>query len=345
MRRPLWPSSGSPKSCPHRPSERYPTRNGARLGNSDTNQPLAGLYGGELTISVKKPNPSLLLVQETFTIACGSDNVLLVYSNAGGSWKRVLLWQSKPYTSIGEAFGDTYETLLLGPEHNGHPLLLVLHGTPWCTSVMSGFSMDVLELGGPPNSVPFWHGEHGFRLDSEPPLSVRATTDGFEVRASVSTSGERVTRKGFPYAVVSRKGVMRYAVTSGGIHRVEPIAMNAHDSVEEWLEMPRTEAAGFTDQPAGSLTWTMFDDFTYENKQWDAVRPLPGVVAVRACKDDPTHFQAGVTSELFDPAAKGSKPGPAYFVQLRHVPNGYRIHAVTATQDANCTGHDLMSLP
>lgn len=84
-----------------------------KLGEDNSKQPVAGLYGGELTISVSQPKSSLLLVQESFNIACGNDNVLLAYENATGAWKRILWWESKPYGQISGAFGDSYETLLL----------------------------------------------------------------------------------------------------------------------------------------------------------------------------------------------------------------------------------------
>ena len=195
--------------------------------------------------------------------------------------------------------------------------------------------MDVFELSTLLRSDPFWHGNHGYRrLDLDPPLTLRATNDGFEVRTSVGASGgDRI----------SRISVMRYAVAGDAIHRVEPIAMNAHDSVEEWLEMPHKEAADFTDEPAGSLTWAMFQDFTYENKPKDAVVALASVGAVRACKDKPAIFQAEVTSNIYEPNAKESKPGSSYFIQLRQVPNGYRIHTVTRTKDPACNSPDLMS--
>ncbi len=305
-----------------------------KIGDQSSKRPIAGLYGGRLTLSVKQPKPSLLLVQESFDIACGTDTVLLAYRNTSGAWKRTLLWESKPYDQISGAFGDVYETLLLKPEHDGHPLVLVLHGTPWCTSTMSAFSMDVLELGASTARAPLlWHGEHGYRrLDEDPPLTLRPTADGFEVRTSVSGGGDNV----------SRKGVMRYAVTANSVRRVEPLAVNGRDSVVEWLELPRKEAAEFVDGPAGSLSWQMFQDFTYEGKRNGASVPYPSVGAVRACKDSKSHFQAEVTSELFDSSLKGSRPGPAYFVQLREVANGYRIHAVTHAADGSCTGPDLM---
>ncbi len=304
-----------------------------KMGEENSKQPIAGLYGGELTISVKQPNPSLLLVQESFNIACGNDNVLLVYGRESGVWTRILLWQSKPYDSISDAFGDTYETLLLGREHNGHPLLLVLHGTPWCTSTMSGFAMDVIELGDPSHATPLWHGEHGYRrADLDPPLRLRSTVDGFEIRTSVSAGGDRV----------AHKGVMRYAVTADGVHRVEPLAMNGMESVEEWLQLPRAEAAEFADELPGSLTWKMFESFTYEGKPKGTIMPYPGFGPVRACNDASTHFQVEVTSEIFD-HSEASRPGPTYFVQIREVPNGYRIHAVTDMRDSSCNGADIMA--
>jgi hypothetical protein len=305
-----------------------------KMGEENSKQPIAGLYGGELTLAVSQPKPFLVLVRESFDIACGNDNILLAYSNASGAWKRILLWESKPYDQVSGAFGDTYETLLLKPEHDNHPLLLVLHGTPWCSSTMSGFDMDVLELGPAAMANPLWHGEHGYRrLDLDPPLTLRPTAGGFEVRTSVSGGGDNV----------SRKGIMRYSVTDSGVHRVEPLAMNGRDSVVEWLELPREEAAAFADESASSLTWHMFQDFTYEGKGENATVPYPSFGAVRACKDSSTHFQVEVTSQIFDSSAKGSRPGPAYFVQLQEVPNGYRIHSVTHSSESSCTGPDLMA--
>ncbi len=305
-----------------------------KIGEAYSNVPFAGLYGGELTLSVSQPKPALMLVQESFGIACGDDNVLLAYSNATGAWKRILLWKSGPYDQISGAFGDTFETVLLKPEHDNHPLLLVLHGMPWCSSTMSDFSMDVLELGSTATAKLLWHGNHDYRrFDLDPPLTARSTPDGFEVRTSVSGGGD----------TVSRKGVMRYSVTAAGVHRVEPLAMNGRDSVVEWLDLPRKEAAAFADEPAGSPTWQMYQDFTYEGKSDVLTIPYPSFGAVRACKDSSAHFQVEVTSQIFGSSASDNRPGPAYFVQLKQVFNGYRIHSVTHSAESSCTGPDLMA--
>jgi hypothetical protein len=306
------------------------------LGADDAKQPISGLYGGELTLSVSRPQSSLMIVQESFDIACGDDTVLLAYSNSSGIWRRVLLWVSQPYRQVSGAFGDVYQTLLLRPVYANHPLLLVVHGTPWCTSTVSSFAMDVLKVGEPSSAMLLWHRAHEYRrADLDPPLTVKPTTNGFEVRASVSGTGDGDH--------ISRKGVMRYAVTGNGVRRVEPLAINGRDSVVEWLALPRIEAAAFADGPAASLTWQMFQTFTYEGRHNSATIPYPTVGAVRACKDSTMHFQADVTSQVFDTSPQGSHPGPAYFVQLRKVSNGYRIHSVTQVRDTRCSGPNLMA--
>lgn len=320
------------------PAERVGTRTDAEwtaLGNRNDNTPMDGMYGGGLHLAVTSPRPGLVLVEERFDIECGADTLLLVYGNEAGHWKRMLRWDSGKYAQVSGAFGDTYETRILKPTRNGHPLLLVLHGTPWCTSTMSSFAMDVFDLGIPGNK-PMWHGAHGYRrADLEPPLTLKTTADGFEVRTSVSVFGD----------AIARKGIMRYAVTTDAIHRVQPLASNALGMLEEWLEMPREEASEFADDAAGSLTWKLYDTLTWRDvasaqidTHWTA-----NYGPVRACNDSARHFQA----EMATSRGYGAKEerGTTYYVQMKEVPNGYRIHAVTLKPDATCTGPNLMARP
>lgn len=319
------------------PAERVGTHTNAELvaaANGDDSKPIAGMYGGGLHVAVTQPRPDLLLVTESFNIACGEDTLLLVYRTDAGHWRRILRWDSGQYDQISGAFGDAYETRILTPTLHGHPLLLVLHGTPWCTSVLSSFKMDLFELG-PTEGRPVWHGSHGYRRDDDPALTLRTTADGFEVRTPVQSylRDEKV----------SRTGTMRYAVRDGSIHRVEPIAQNARESLEEWLGMPREEAREFADGPAGGLTWTMYDTLSWRgvkdaeiDKHWTAVYG-----PVRSCTDTSKHFQA----EMETSRGYGDKleHGTTYYVQMTEVPNGYRIHAVTAQPNRACTGPDLMA--
>lgn len=326
------------------PAESVGTRTDAEwvaLGNRTNDIAIDGMYGGGLHVGVTSPQPGLVLVEERFDIACGADTLLLVYHAESGHWKRILRWDSGRYSQVSGAFGDTYETRILKPTRNGHSLLLVLHGTPWCTSTMSSFAMDVFELGTATNK-PLWHGAHSYRrLDLDPPLMLKTTAEGFEVRTSVNTLALAEKNGG----QVSRKGIMRYAVGADGVHRVQPLATNALSTLEEWLDMPRIEAHEFADEPIAPLTWTVYDTLTWRgvksqdiDKHWTA-----DYGPVRACGDSSKHVQA----ELATSRGYGANEerGTTYYVQMKEVPNGYRIHAVTLKPDAACTGPDLMAQP
>ena len=302
---------------------------------ADGDAPMAGTYGEDLAVTVTSPARGLLLVDASFRIECGEDNLLLGYSNNSGSWRRILRWQAAPYDKISGAFGDLFETHLLTPQHEGKPVLLVVHGTPWCMSTMSRFAMDTFALGaGGGISMPFWHGEQGYRrADDVPPyaFAFKTTPDGFEIRASVNDWTD----------AIARVGVMRYRLTPSSVERTLPIAINSRETVEEWLGMPRDQAARFTDAAPGSLTWQMFDTFTYEGKPRGAVTPSMLYGPVRPCKDDPKHFQVEIDSRVYSPGNRSSSPGPAYYVQVHETGNGYLLHDTTGTPAMQCTGKPL----
>ncbi|WP_419805457.1 hypothetical protein [Terriglobus sp.] len=303
-------------------------------------KPQQDVYGVDVQASVSAPYAGMLLVQQGFGIACGGDNVLLGYSNASGQWRRVLRWQAPPYKQVSDAFGDSYITQLLTVQRSGYPVLLVIHGTPWCSSTMSGFHMAAFEVDGARSvDKPFWEASHEYRrFDEDDPLHLKVTPDGFEVRASVSS---------WDTAEVSRTGIMRYRLTDAGFERVLPIAMNSRDSVNEWMSMKRDEAKLFTDAPAGSLTWTMFDTFTYYGKS-DKERegmPTEQLGEVRACSDSPKHFQLHITSKIYRRNSAEHTAGPEFYVQLTETGNGYRLHDTLRAPDPQCNGRVVLAAP
>ncbi len=304
-------------------------------GKDDDMKPQAGNYGAELSATVTQPAPGTLLVQQSFSIMCGQDTVLLGYNNSGGTWKRILRWQAPAYDKVSGAFGDLFETPSLRPQRDGKPVLLVVDGTPWCTSTMSGFAMDTFVLDpGHPTDKPFWHGEHGYRrADDVPPyaFSLKTTGDGFEIRASVNDWTD----------AIARVGIMRYRLTPTSVERTLPIAMNSRETVEEWLSMSRQEAAHFTDAAPGSLTWKMFDTFTYEGKPENAETPSMLYGPVRPCTDDPRHFQVEIDSKVYSNGNSTSAPGAPYFVQVQQTGNGYLLHDTTATPAPACSGRPV----
>ncbi len=293
-----------------------------------------GEYGGEVKAQVTAPQPRTLLVDVSFAIECGDDHVLLGYQNDGSRWKRILRWQAPPYSKVSGAFGDIFEPLLLRPTRTGHPVLLVVHGTPWCTSTESSLAMDTMELDPKAETEkPFWHGQHGYRrADDVPPLvySLRTTPDGFEIRASVNEwIGD----------AVARVGVMRYALVGNTMRRAFPTAMNVRESVSEWLSMPVEEARLFSDAQPGSGAWQMWDSLSYVDKTPEQASHVLAASYgdTRSCSD-PKHYQVELHTRANTPGTQGSSAGPTYYVQMEQIADGYSVREAMPQPDPTCEG-------
>lgn len=316
------------------PEEDKTTADAKAADKNEYEVPEKGDYGGSLEAVVRAARPGLLLVDIGFGITCGDDHLLLGYSNAGGAWRRVLRWQAAPYSAVSGAFGDMFTSQLLQPKRNGHAVLLVVHGTQWCTSTESAFAMDTFEIDpGAETEKPFWHDEHQYRrADDVPPLAFRlkTTSDGFEVRASVD---DRIGDD------VNRVGVMRYALVHGTMERVLPIAINSRESVSEWLSMPRDEARQFTHAPPGSAVWRMWEAFTYRDKKSSAVQAMPMLSYgdVRSCSAS-KHYQVEIRTEQYSADNKSHAPGASEYVQVEETGNGYRIDDVLPQPSPTCQG-------
>ena len=299
-------------------------------GKNEYEIPEKGDYGGEVKVSVSNLQPGLLLIDESFSIMCGEDHILLGYSNSSGQWQRVLRWQAAPYDKVSGAFGDMFTPTLLQPKRNGHAVLLVVHGTPWCTSTESGFSMDTFEVD-PSRATekPFWSDEHSYRRADEL-FQLKETSDGFEIRTSVD---DRIGDS------INRTGILRYAMTGNGMQRTLPIAMNSRESVSEWLDMQRDEAKLFTDGPDGSAVWQLWDALTFSGKSTDDAMKIPSLSYgdVRACAT-PKRYQVEIKTEVYSADNKTHAPGASHYVQLLETGNGYRIEAASTEPDPSCGG-------
>jgi hypothetical protein len=286
-----------------------------------------GAYGSDLHFAVRRPEKpaGLLTVVATFDVECGRDTVLLVYRWDGWSWRRALSWQAERYDKVSGAFGDWFDFAVLQDGQAGEWLVAVVHGTPWCTSRVSGFAVDVLQpsRGGQPQRVTF-HKAHGYLRDTDP--TFRARADGFELRVSMLS---------LDLDKLERTGIFRYRVRDGKVERVQPAANNGRDFVDEWLQVGWEEAsrwsapAGLAALAAQHARLEKLQDYGTPN------RPSFRYGPVRSCKDDPRHFQ--VELDL-------SPGGPTYF-QIRTGDNSFEMVAVSESADPQCTGPDIMKKP
>lgn len=268
-------------------------------------------YGANLTIHMEtaKEFPDSLFIVLTFDIECGSDNLLFLYTREGARWHSRLHWYSDKYTGPSDAYGDfVYYKSVPGPD-TARPLLALIHGHSQCASVHSGFGMDLVRAawGSSPQQT-LDHLMHSYVIDDE--FNVSLTTAGLQIRTSVES--EDASRIWHP-------GILSYSTNSGRLVLL-PVALNARDFVDEWLEEPWT-------------TVEKWSESTSLSELQNAHQTSGGVFGpARACRGSKDHFQVELG---FDTDA------PVY-AQVRQNPNSFTMLSITDHPDPTCTGPDLM---
>lgn len=292
------------------------------------------VYGRALGLKVRtlSQEPRIISVQVSFGVNCGDDNVLIVYELHDVGWRRELLWQAGDYETVGGAFGDFFEFQLIP---NGAPngfALAVAHGHPWCTSRWSGFDLDVLEpdKGKEATKVMMHTNEGNVRDEIEPRM--KRTSDGFELRLEVGTVES---------AVMTRAGIYRYHVANGQIARVQPIAKNGRDFVDEWLQAPWSDAQKWSAQEQLAVLEKKHEAFSRSRKNTEGpMFNLFNYGPVMGCFDDKDHFQMELAAERWD--GKVAHPMPGYYFQIEQGKNSFTMLSASDKADPHCSGPDLM---
>ena len=261
---------------------------------STPNRPkfIAGLFGSGLRTGVQKPRPDILLLDESFLLPCGDDHLLLLYRLRAGRWHRVLRWQSGRYLTVDHAFGDAFAVVPLHAQRHGLPMLLVKHGSPWCSSTSSMLSLTVLQLsplGRQPHVL--WRSEQEYRrFDLDYLSQAFATPDGFGVRTSFpdldgDQLGKEVTRF--------------YAVTPAAVSRAGPLGEDPADALDEWFQLPWREARLYVD-PAHQAPLRLLHRRIFPEAGKDARPAEVSYLSVRSCATSTTRRQIEVDTRPLD---------------------------------------------
>lgn len=285
------------------------------------------VYGARLQLVVGRPEsePQSIGVEVSFGLNCGVDTMLLVYERQNEKWRQVLRWQSGDYNEISGAFGDFFEYVVIPHGALGRWVIAVAHGKPWCTSRWSGFDVDVIRPahGSVPQHVLF-HNHAGYVRDSEPVL--KAESDGFELR---------LEKGSLDIDVMTRTGIYRYRLVGDKVHRVQPVAKNARDFVDEWLQAEWSEA---TDWTATEIAGSLKEEHTRiaglrdpKAKNWPSFR----YGATRGCLGDPKRFQVELDQDR----------GAPTFFEIREGRDSFTMLSASSQPDPQCKGADLMQKP
>lgn len=291
-----------------------PKQNGISDSESDR-------YGAEFRVMVRPLSKmrSLLAVQLRFRIECGFDTLLLVYEHQSGGWLRALRWQSGQYQKISDAYGDFFEFTLISTQSTRRWALAAAHGHPWCTSRWSAFDIDVLQAStDPEHPEVIAHEKSDYVRDVEPVMKTKP--DGFELR---------VNKGCLDQAIMTKRGIYRYRMSDGKIQRVQPIAMNGRDFVDEWLQLDWTEAQ----------SWSASDDLASLqaahlrlNQRDKKAASLLSYGPVHPCTSDAKILQVEVDQD----------PGGQMYFLIKQGENSFTVISASDKPNLECNGPNLM---
>ncbi len=282
------------------------------------------VYGAYLQIRVTRPDsiPRMIAVKASFGVDCGMDAMLLIFQRQDGNWRQTLRWQSGNYDEVSGAFGDFFKYTVLPGEAPAGWLVVVAHGSPWCTSRWSAFDLDVIEPA-EDSSHPqvIFHKETGYVRDKDPVMKARP--NGFEIR---------VEQGSIDVEIMTRPGIYRYRVDGTTVQRVQPVAMNGRDFVDEWLLTDWSDAGHWI--AAANAKSLQEEHARFDALRNPKLRPWPDITygAVRSCSDSLTHFQVEANQD----------PDIHTYYQISQGENSFTMLSASPTPDPRCRGADLM---
>lgn len=280
------------------------------------------IYGYDLQIVVEQPpaTAGLLVVQVSFGIPCGNDNVLLGYRFRDKGWQRDLLWKSNPYRMITGAYSDYYDYLILPIKANETPKIVVLHGSPWCTATWEPLVFDVVKFAdAQTQQSTLWHRQlityKGHSL-----INLKKLANGFELQADVAMIDSDL---------LTRKGIYRYQVNGDKVVREQPTATNARDFVDDWLLLSQGMAKRFSVKANAEELVDLQRTLKERNGFYGTVK---------RCEDDDL-YQVEVTFN----GTKEDDTEETHYFYVKPLKKGYLMHSSETKADSSCTGPDIMA--
>ena len=131
---------------------------------------------------------------------------------------------------------------------------------------------------------------------------------------------------------MTRLGVYRYRVIGNKLQRVQPIAMNGRDFVDEWLQSEWSDAIRWSASVHLTGLQNIHAGVAERHAHESDDHTLFSYGSVRGCTGDPKHFQVEFNR---DPGA------PTYF-QIEEGENSFTMVDASPAPDPRCKGADLV---
>jgi hypothetical protein len=283
---------------------------------NDQLPPDFGKYGFELWFEVTiAPEQQLIAVKTGFTIACGSDSMLMVFAPEEKSWREVLRWQSQPYKTIAGAF-EAFDYGISPPDESGHWYVVAHSIMPWCSSTWSTIRYAVLRPGSDPlkprvllsRSEGMWWGNEDFG-------KVVVSRDSFDLRFHSNSIDSNVH---------NRVWIRHYAVSGDEVRRTQPVAVSPRDFTDEWIVSPWREASAWSSRQS----WEQLQQM---HRRLHKLRLGFDFDSVQKCPEMPSTVQVSVIAENED---------TFYFKIIGNGP--FQMKSVSTSPDSTCRSENIL---
>jgi hypothetical protein len=135
--------------------------------------------------------------------------------------------------------------------------------------------------------------------------------------------------------------IYRFELEGNQLIRVQSIANNGRDFVDEWLESPWEDAARWS-AAAGLAELQKIHEKIAALRNSDAQNlPLFTFGPVRGCTNAKAHYQVELDEEWVDDKGNTRPDSPTFF-QIEEGKNSFTMLSAAPQADPRCTGADIM---
>jgi hypothetical protein len=200
---------------------------GAGLASGEEfEQPLGSVAAIEITRPANYP--AALAVKAGVGAGCGTDESWYLYVLAANGWKRI--FEDERETPL------TYSELQVSPEDgNGSHVVLITGNHPQCHSRFNGMQYRAFRINPFLPVRTLLDGDRG--MDWHEDRNAALTNSEITIEFQSCCSEQNLT---------NRRVILKYKIDGDRTVRVDPVALNPQDFVDEWVHQPWAEMQNWT---------------------------------------------------------------------------------------------------
>jgi hypothetical protein len=187
-------------------------------------------YVGRLELSRPSEFPEALAIIEGISVPCGTADSVYVYDYSGASPGRGL--ESRGSSGHDETVSREYFS---SQDVSGSRLFLAFRNAVHCGSSSNRLSYDLFRLRpGASTATAIFSGDHGIWTGAD---------DGYRIQLKPDELLLELRDRSMDTRMRNRTHVLRYSVGPSAVERIDPVALQPQDFVDEWLTRPWAEMA------------------------------------------------------------------------------------------------------